>query len=263
VSEPHARRWRALLSDTERFADAPIEFHERLASTSTRLAKLSAEGAPTGTLVVAREQSKGRGRLGRSYSSPVGGLWFSVLLRERAEPALAPTSLLAGLAVSQAVDEVARVATELKWPNDVLLSGGKLAGILVEAGEDRHGPRVLVGVGVNVNIALRAFPLVLRARATSLLLQTGREHDIGAVLVATLSWLDAHLSARDRGHSELLISQFGDRVGLIGRSVKARVGRAKVTGVAVGLSATGALLIRTSDGLKAITAGEVEEVRGG
>ena len=250
----------AIAAET-RFGGAPLELHDVLDSTATRITRLADEGAPHGTLVLARRQKKGRGRRGNSWASPKGGLWFSLLLRHQESFEDAPTSLLAGYAVSQAVDEVARVATTLKWPNDILLNGKKIGGVIAESGRDAAGPRLLLGIGVNVNLGIRDFPFMLRASVTSLQLETGREHDPGDLLVAILSWLDGHLLAREEGKGPYLIGQISDRMPLVGKEIRATEGRATVRGQVIGLTRSGALMVQTKEGRRSLHAGEVEEVR--
>lgn len=252
---------RERLSGLKDFGAAPHEAHGALPSTQKRLAELAAEGAPHGTVVIAATQSKGRGRRGNKYACPEGGLWFSLLLRGEQDPTDAPTTLLAGLAASQALDEVGRVATELKWPNDVLLNDKKLGGILAEMGRDEIGPRLILGVGLNVNLTVRDLPFLLRASASSLLIETGREHSVADVLYAFLSWLEGHLRARAEKKGPYLIGQVGDRMPMIGREVRMRVGAEKVRGRALGLAADGALMVSTDQGRRKVIGGEVEEVR--
>ena len=128
---------------------AALEWHDELGSTSDRVKALARDGAPEWTVVLADVQAGGRGREGRRWVSPAGGLYLSVLLRPRS-PQLSLLPLAAGVAVAEAAAELG-VATELKWPNDVLVSGRKLAGILAEAASSPSGVEwVALGIGVNV-----------------------------------------------------------------------------------------------------------------
>lgn len=241
--------------------NAWIEGHSSLDSSSSRLAEMADQGAPHGSLVVAETQVKGRGRRGRSFSSPIGGLYFSLLLREQASNETVPVSLMTGLAASQAIDEVGRVATSLKWPNDIQLNGKKIGGILTEATRDAHGPRVIVGVGLNINTELRSFPFLLRSSVSSVMLQTQREHDPLQILRACLSWIESHLLTRDKGKGDLIIGQVSDRMPIVGQEVQVRIGRSKVVGRVLALNATGSLILNTDSGRQVINAGEVEQLR--
>jgi BirA family transcriptional regulator, biotin operon repressor / biotin---[acetyl-CoA-carboxylase] ligase len=173
----------------------PYRFVERTASTQ----RLLGVDDPEGAVVVADEQTEGRGRLGRQWLAPAGtSLLVSVLLRPDVEPTRLPElSLVAGRACAEAIAETAGLETEVKFPNDVLVEGRKVAGILAEASEGR----VVLGIGVNVSQEAGQLPAQARTPATSLLVETGREIDRAELLVALLDRLerryDEWLGARD------------------------------------------------------------------
>ena len=173
----------------------PYRFVERTASTQ----RLLGDDDPEGAVAVADEQTEGRGRLGRQWLAPAGtSLLVSVLLRPDVEPARLPElSLVAGRACAEAIADTAGVDTAVKFPNDVLVRGRKVAGILAEASEGR----VVLGVGVNVAQEAGQLPADARTPATSLLLETGREISRAELLVALLDRLerryDEWLGARD------------------------------------------------------------------
>jgi BirA family transcriptional regulator, biotin operon repressor / biotin---[acetyl-CoA-carboxylase] ligase len=162
----------------------PYRFVERCPSTQ----RLLAEDDPEGAVVAADEQTEGRGRLGRSWIAPPGtSLLCSILLRPDVEPARLPElSLVGGRACAEAIAEVAGLDPEVKFPNDVLLRGRKVAGIVAEASEGR----VVLGIGVNVAQEPGQLPAAARTPATSLLVETGREIDRGELLVALLERLE-------------------------------------------------------------------------
>lgn len=253
---------RERLADLSMFSGKPLEIHDKISSTSDRMTELAKAGAPEGSLVVARTQAAGRGRLGRKFVSPEGGLYFTVLLRRKEVLGEAPTSLLMGLASSQAIDEVARVATYLKWPNDVLLEGLKVAGVLTEYAEVSDGPRLMVGVGINVNVPMKSVPFLLRSTMTSILLQTGHHFDLNDILAAVLCWFQGHLATRAEGKGPLLIGQMSDRMPLVGKEVKAKIGRETIKGRIMALTSSGALILETKSGRRTVAAGEIEQLRG-
>jgi BirA family transcriptional regulator, biotin operon repressor / biotin---[acetyl-CoA-carboxylase] ligase len=162
----------------------PYRFAERTASTQ----RLLGPDDPEGAVAVADEQTEGRGRLGRQWLAPAGtSLLVSILLRPNVEPARLPElSLVAGRACAEALAEAAGVETEVRFPNDVLMQGRKVAGILAEASEGR----VVLGIGVNVSQNAGDLPAEPRTPATSLLLETGREVDRAELLVALLDRLE-------------------------------------------------------------------------
>jgi BirA family biotin operon repressor/biotin-[acetyl-CoA-carboxylase] ligase len=174
----------------------PYRFVERTASTQ----RLLGENDPEGAVAVADVQTEGRGRLGRRWLAPAGtSLLVSVLLRPRVDAARLPElSLVAGRACAEAIAEVTGLEPEVKFPNDVLLGGRKVAGILAEASEGR----VVLGVGVNVAQGPGDLPVDARTPATSLAIETGCTVDRASLLVALLEHLerryDEWLLARDR-----------------------------------------------------------------
>ncbi|MGO9499400.1 MAG: biotin--[acetyl-CoA-carboxylase] ligase [Solirubrobacteraceae bacterium] len=215
--------------------------HFRLTdSTNARAREFACRGAPDGTLVTASEQSAGRGRQGRTWSAPAGqALLCSIVVRE--PPRLLP--LVAGVAVAE-IAQVAGSAAAIKWPNDVVVDGRKVAGILVEA-RLQEGWAV---AGIGVNVALRAsdFPPDLRDRAGTLGLEpTAIEPTLEALLRALERWLEADVDA--------VLDVVRARDALLGRVV--RWGAQKGTGA--GIDGDGRLVVRTDAGEVALDAGEV------
>ena len=168
---------------------APVYIDEELESTNSSLKEL---GAESGTVLVARRQSGGRGRRGRSFESPEGGLYLSYLLRtERQAQDCSGLSALAALAVHDAVWEFASVQPELKWPNDLLLNGKKLCGILTEFSVEPDGKNALIiGIGLNLNTEPESFPEEIRDIACSLYGETGGKFDESAAIACIVRHLD-------------------------------------------------------------------------
>ena len=215
--------------------------HYRLTdSTNARARELAAAGAPHGTVVTAGEQSAGRGRQGRTWSAPAGrALLCSTVIRD-------PVALLP-LAAGVAVAEVVGPSARLKWPNDVLVSGRKVAGILVE-GRPQEGWAV-VGIGLNVALRVSDFPADLRERAGTLGLAPA---DIEPTLDALMGRLGHWISVEGAD----LIDAVRERDALLGR----RVGWAGGRGVGAGIDAGGRLVVETDGGMVALDAGEVHLV---
>jgi BirA family biotin operon repressor/biotin-[acetyl-CoA-carboxylase] ligase len=223
--------------------------HLRLTdSTNIRARELATRGAPHGTLVTAAEQSAGRGRQGRTWSAPPGqALLCSVLLRD--PPRLLP--LVAGLAVAETCEELAataRMQARIKWPNDVLHEGRKLAGILVE-GRPQEGWAVL-GVGLNVAVVLDELPVELRGRAGTLGL--GPEA-LEPALQALLSRLSAWLGSPDEA---AILGAVRERDALLDQPVSWAGGE----GLGAGIDGDGRLVVKTAAGRVALDAGEVHLV---
>ena len=176
---------------------APVWYEERVDSTNLYLRRI-APTAPDGAAVIAVSQSAGRGRLGRGFLSPEGGLYLSVLRRPETDEARLPTlTPLAAVAVCRAVEEVCGLRCGVKWPNDVLLGGKKICGILVESVLGAERPCVIVGIGINANSP--AFPEELRQIAGSIAEAAGRSVDLHALAAALLRQLDTLYEAWLRG----------------------------------------------------------------
>jgi len=172
-------------------------YHYAKLSPSTQ--RMLGEDEPEGTVAVAEEQSEGRGRLGRAWHAPAGtSLLFSVLLRPTIESARLPElSLVAGGAVAEAIAEVAGVDPAIKFPNDVLIGGKKVAGILAESSDGR----VVLGIGINVNQTLEQLPVQTETEPTSLQLVLGAPIDRAPLLVAVLARLERAYDAWVSGTS--------------------------------------------------------------
>jgi len=230
-------------------------------STNDIADKLARDGVPEGIVVFAESQSKGRGRLGRQWMSPAGrGLWFSILLRPPLRPTAATQlTVLSAVAVARAIERECGLRPEIKWPNDIMFGDRKVAGILLELGAELdHIRHVVLGIGIDVNIAPDEFPPELRAVATSLREQLGRPLDRPALATAVLRELD-HLYARLKGGD---FPEIGDewmrRCATLGRRVVIRIGDRFIHGHAEALDEDGALLVRTEHGrLERIVGGDV------
>jgi len=229
------------------------------ASTMRDASGLAARGEPHGTVIVAETQTAGIGRHGHSWHSESdGGLYFSIILRlALASDALPVLTMALGLAAQRAVDDLAGVACDLRWPNDLLLNEKKLAGILVQAADASTAAGVLIaGIGVNVNQT--EFPPEVRSIATSLRLETGREHSkevlLDRIVAESLRYADL---LADRGKGPIL-EQFDARSSYVrGKSVEVEAGDRTIAGITAGLDDNGFLHIQTLQGIETIVAGGV------
>ena len=238
------------------FLGRPIVYLARAPSTQDIAREEAQRGAPEGLAVLAEEQTAGRGRLGRSWESPAGtNLYVTLVLRPQVE-ALRSLSIVTPLAVAQAVEETTGLAARIKWPNDVLIAGRKLAGILIET--EIAGQSVkyaLVGIGLNVNLDVERIPEIAEI-ATSLKRETGREVAREEVLAALLNHFEAlYLEAR-RGRPPL--EGWKSRLETLGQRVRVTSAGSVEEGVAEDVDAEGSLLLRRDDGTRVtIPAGEV------
>jgi len=231
-----------------------IEWHGSIDSTMRRAAELAREGCAAGTVVAARTQTAGQGRLGRAWDSRPGGLYFTVVLRPRLEPAQVPLATLAlGLAVADTLQTFVGVAADLRWPNDVLIGDRKLAGILAQYQDGA----LLAGVGLNVN--QREFPPELAPIATSLFLETGSEQNPEFLLPALARSIESHLHILETSGATAILRLFEAASSYVaGRRVRVELPAGEITGTTAGLTAEGFLRVRRDDGSEVtVTAGGV------
>lgn len=243
----------------------PLLFFSSTGSTNDVAAALVASGAGEGAVVVADQQTAGRGRRGRSWFSPPGaGLYVSVVLvpgRAQASPerATALLTLTAGVALAQAVERVTGLAPDIKWPNDLLVGRRKLAGILAEGVASASGSAlqgVVLGYGINVRAA--AYPPELDARATSLETELGRAIDRAAVCAESLASIAEAYGRLVAGDFDAILDAWRARApGSRGARVEWDTPSGPRSGITEGIDDAGALLVRAGDRVERIVAGEV------
>jgi BirA family transcriptional regulator, biotin operon repressor / biotin---[acetyl-CoA-carboxylase] ligase len=225
--------------------------HETIGSTNDEARRLAVEGAPHGTVVHADEQTAGRGRLAHTWFSPQGNLYISVLLRTGLPAARgSELSFVAALAVADAVEVLLprQIRAMLKWPNDVLINGAKISGILVEQADDA----TIIGIGLNV---LQA-PSNSAYKTTTVVANGGIASVDGArdILLGRLSF---HLGEWQSTGFGPIREQWLNRSYPIGAAIRANVGGQSIAGHFAGLDADGALLLDTPEGRRHIVAGEI------
>jgi len=233
---------------------------EETDSTNERALKFGRDGTASGLAVFAEHQRAGRGRFGRRWESAAHlGLWFSLLLR----PAFAPEkwprlTTWAAVSIAAALEGTLGIEAGIKWPNDIEISGLKVAGILIETGVDTAQENfVVTGLGVNANHASADFPAELAGKATSLRMITGRQIDRSALAAAILRELDARYADVDRRFDQL-VAEARRRSVILGRWIQVRAGETTLEGIAEALDDSGQLLLRAGDAqLHTLSAGEV------
>lgn len=238
--------------DTRRF--------DRISSTQDIARELAAQGAGEGTVVVAREQTGGRGRLGRQWVSPRGGLYLSIVLRPLYGPSDAPKiTIAAAVGVAGAIEEIARLTALIKWPNDILVGARKVAGILTEA--SAQGERlesVILGIGVNANVDTESFPPGLLMPATSLRQELGRSVDLGQLEAAVLRHVEGAYGSLGGARFAQILNAWRERSAIIGQAVAVATPSEKLTGRAIDVDECGALILELESGeRRVIQAGDV------
>lgn len=230
------------------------------ASTNDSAMQRGRQGASGGLVIFAERQTAGRGRFGRAWASASHrGLWFSLLLRPTLPYSAWPRlTTWAAVSLAAAIENSLGLPAAIKWPNDIYLSGRKIAGILAESGVDVNGqPFAVVGIGVNVNQNPADFPPELAGKAASLSMVTGRFIDRPTFAANLLRELDTRLPQLASAFSEL-IAEASRRSLLLGRWVQVQSGHSIIEGRAEELDADGQLLLRSNDGaLHRLSAGEV------
>ena len=263
VGEPdvlHADNLLARLGKT-RLIGRDIRVFEQTTSTNDVIEKLARDGVKEGVVVFAESQTRGRGRLGRKWISPPRkGLWFSVLLRPRLRPQeTTQLTVASATALRRAIVSATGVEPEIKWPNDILVDGKKVAGILTElSAELDRVKHVIMGIGIDVNQDADEFPADLRRTATSLKIESGAPVARPALATAILRELDEDYARVCAGKFTNLADEWEAHCTTIGKNVVVHVGDRKIRGRAESLDADGSLLLRTEHGtLEPIFGGDV------
>lgn len=242
-----------------------LECLKQTTSTNSDAFRNAEEGAPEGTVIIADAQIGGKGRRGRVWSSPAGvNLYCSVVLRPLIMPHEAPQlTFLSAVAVARAIEQTTDLIPEIKWPNDILIGGKKVAGLLNEMSAETDGINfIILGIGVNLNMTQDQFPNDLRSPATSLLLESGSR-------ISRAHFAAVMLNELDRLYADFACCGFGPvreewqkRCNANGREVSVSdVGQEHKSGMFAGIDGDGALLLRAGDGsIERIVSGDVRVI---
>ncbi len=243
--------------------DITVLTFDKLDSTNTEAANQARQGADEGVCVVARQQTAGRGRHGRAWSSEMdSGLYFSIVLRPKIVNRFLPLiTLMAGIAVHDALKEIG-LKPDIKWVNDILIGEKKISGILAETVETNSGLAVVVGIGIN--LTSRNFPDEIAKTATSIEAQTGKRltaNEVAETLTKYLSFFYRVLS--ENGGTREIVENWRRRSTYFsGKAVRVTLSGEMVEGTTDGLEENGALRVKTSDGsVRIMQAGDVERLR--
>ena len=246
---------------TTRFIGADIYLFDAIDSTNDHANKLAKQGAKEGTVVLSESQSKGKGRLGRTWFSPSGAnIYLSVILRPQM-----PTSQItlltfaAAIAVARAIRDVTGLDADIKWPNDILIKGKKVAGILSEMGAKSDTIRfVVIGIGINVNLDKKDIPSELMDKATSIKIESNNAIDRKNLICRVLENLEKWYNLFERNGANDIIKEWKSLAITIGRDVKVQSGNSFIEGRAVDIDENGALLIKDRNGvIQKVLSGDV------
>ncbi len=240
-----------------------IYCYKELPSTNTEARRLAEEGVGQGTVIVARKQTAGRGRRGRTWASGENaGIWFSLVLKPDIPAERASTlTLVAALAVARAISRVTGLEPLIKWPNDIVLDGRKVCGILTELSAEANSVKHIV-VGIGINVRSQEFSEEFAGHATSLTAEGAKSFLQGALLMAVLEEFEdcygRYLKTLDL---ELLLTEYNDCLVNRDRPVKVLDPAGAYLGIARGVNRRGELLVEREDGVVPVSSGEVS-VRG-
>jgi BirA family biotin operon repressor/biotin-[acetyl-CoA-carboxylase] ligase len=238
-----------------------FHYFEEIDSTNSHVRRLAETGAPEGEVVIAERQFEGRGRLGRSWESPpYCNLYFSLLLRPALAPVHAPQiTLMAAVALADTVAAFVVEPPVIKWPNDILLQGKKVAGILTESSCDaKHIEFVILGIGVNLNFPRARMPETIRDRATSLMEVGGKSFSRENFLRRLIQDLDRCYGILEDLGFDAIAPRWEAYFALRGRRVRVEMVDGVISGTATGIDGDGALLLEAEDGvIRRVLAGDV------
>jgi BirA family biotin operon repressor/biotin-[acetyl-CoA-carboxylase] ligase len=231
-----------------KFLGREILYFPSISSTNSYALMLAANDIPEGTVVIAEEQTKGRGRGERKWHSPpLLGLYLSIILKRKATKEMAGIySILSGIAVAEAIGEFITIMPDLRWPNDILLGGKKIAGVLIEEAKEKG---LVVGIGVNVNGGKDDFPPWLRDEATSFFLESGWVIERNELFLSLMERFEYWYEIFCSYGSQKVLERFEEISSYSrGRKVKLLLKDNPVKGVTAGLFPGGELKVRLSQG---------------
>ena len=224
---------------------------DAVSSTNDLAKQYLEQNVAEGLVLIAESQTRGRGRMGRTWMSLSGiGLYLSVILKPDIQLRLLPQlTLLAGLATTLAINEFIRKKAQLKWPNDILLNGKKCCGILCETHVSKNGEAgVIIGIGINANHSIPDFPDDLTSSATSLMIETGNVIDRQALVHALICNLDQQYDAYLGNGEQTVIEKWLENSDMVGKKITVTLGKSAIHGTALGLDSQGRLLMRSEKG---------------
>lgn len=249
---------------TERLGKTIHYFHT-LDSTNTKAYELAVRGAEEGEVVIAESQDKGKGRLGRVwFSPPYVNLYLSIILRPKiAPPQASLITFLAAVATAKAIESCSDLQPSIKWPNDILLEGRKVAGLLNEIQSETDRIHfVILGIGVNLNAELETFPKEIHSLATSLKREAGKPISRKDFLSILLHQLEDWYTLFLKEGGDPILKAWKERAQIEGRMVKVTSFGETLSGIAVDVDSDGALLLKMENGnQKRIVAGDIEYLK--
>lgn len=239
-----------------------MEYLQQVDSTNVYAKKIAENRFQNGTVVLAEEQARGKGRLGRQWISPKGkGIFMSLMLKPKIAPSeAAKITLLTACAVSKAIEETCGISVQIKWPNDIVVKGKKLCGILTEMGAEMDEINYLiVGIGINVNLEQQELPEELWPIATSLQIEKGEKLDRKRLAASVLNYFEDYYKLfTETGSIAAFIKEYKAKCVVMGKEVKILSSTMEMQGTVTDISEEGQLILELPDGsIREIISGEV------
>jgi len=250
---------------TKVFGKKNIIYLKETDSTNTRAKELAAQGAPEGTLIIAEKQTKGRGRRGRNwFSPPGGGIYFSLILRPTISPTETPRiTLMTAVVLAETLISLMKLKLRIKWPNDILVNGKKLAGILTEISTEMDAVNyIVVGLGMNVNTRFENFPSEIKKNATSILIETGEQFPRVRLIQHYLKLYEQYYDMFKKNNFEPIMKRWKELADIIGKQIKVDVVGKTHIGKVIDVDNDGVLILNDDQGkLQRIFSGDVTLAR--
>lgn len=221
---------------------------DEIVSTNYFAKELLSKNPKNGTVIIAKKQTGGRGQRSNVWISPEGGLYYSCIINAKAEEKITLITLACGLAVSDTVNEIASVKSTVKWVNDVLIGGKKVAGILLESRLRADKATLIIGIGLNVNSSAKDLPLELQSSSTTLMDETSRQYDINKVAAILSNNIEKYLELYSAGNFKLLKSILLQKSETFGKTITVNEPNRKVEGVVIDINDNGELMLQSFDG---------------
>ena len=230
-----------------------INYFPELKSTNTMAKKIAlhtAERIDEGRLIITERQSAGKGRLGREWFSPAGGIWLSIILYPQLSPSyISRITLMTAVAVVQAIKTCTQIESQIKWPNDVLINEKKVCGILTEMSTELDIINwVVVGIGINANVDIRDFPKDIQKNTTSLKETSGKEISRVQLLQTFLQEFEKYYEKLKRKRFPSILKEWKLYSHTLGRKIRVDMGEKIITGEAVDINEEGVLILKKEDG---------------
>ena len=241
-----------------------VYYFEELDSTQNFAQQIAADKKENGTIVIAEKQTSGRGRLDRKWTSPKGGIWFSLIIHPKfdvSSSTLIP--ILSAVALSKSIKKILGVETEVKWPNDIILNGKKVAGILVDASVQANNIDYLIlGIGINFDIDTKKLEKRLSKTpnfyGVNSLRGNNNKTPPKILLKEFLFQFEKNLSSLDKGEKAKIVKEWTKKAAGIGRKITINTSSGKISGISQGIDTDGALKIKTKKKIERVLVGDVD-----